>query len=140
MPFVSLRSTLSTWLMIVPLALLVVPLATAAPAPSLLGTFGGTYMLTGQTTAETFEMEVERQHGRRLRVSIFATDQPEFQGRAKLMRDNVTLTLHTRATGRGAARLSGTGAVGDGGATISGTFLIHQRGVADRAGTFSVVR
>ena len=140
MPFTSTRSVPSTWLVLVSLALLVVPLAAATPAPNLLGTFGGSYMLTGQGNSETFNIEVERQHGHRLRVSIFATNQPEFRGRAKLMRDNVTLTLHTRATGRGAARLSGTGAVGDGGATIAGTFLIHQRGVADRTGMFSVTR
>ena len=140
MPFASPRSARSTWLILGPLALLIVPLAGAAPAPSLLGTFGGNYMLTGQTTPETFEIEVERQHGRRLRVSIFATDQPEFQGRAKLMRDNVTLTLHTRATGRGAPRLRGSGAVGSDGTTITGTFLIHRRGVEDRTGTFSVAR
>ena len=140
MPFTLARSMLSTWRMLVPLALLVVPLAAAAPAPSLLGTFYGSYMLTGQSTPGTFEIEVERQHGRRLRVSIFATDQPEFRGRAKLMRDNVTVTLHTRATGRGAPRLRGTGAVDSNGTTIAGTFLLHRPGVEDRTGTFSVAR
>jgi hypothetical protein len=108
--------------------------------PNLVTTFGGTYQLTGQTSAYTFQLEVEQQHGRRLRVSIFAVNQPEFRGRAKLLRDNATLTLHTKATGRGAARLRGMAQVDAGGTTISGTFVLHQKGLADRTGTFSVAR
>lgn len=49
------------------------------------------------------------------------------------MRHNVTLTIHTRATGRGAPRLRGTAAVGSDGTTIAG-------GVEDRTGTFFVAR
>ena len=134
------RSPYAISLTLVALAIVLVPRAFAVPAPNLLGTYRGSYVRTGQVSAESFEIEVEKQHGRRLRVSIFASNEPEFRGRAKLMRDDVTLALHTRATGRGAARLSGNGEVTDGGAAITGTFLIQKRGVTDRDGTFSVAR
>lgn len=139
MPRAPIRSHRSIWLVALSIAA-GGPLAAATPPPNLVGTFSGTYQLSNQTSAETLQLEVERQHGRRLRVSIFAMDQPEFQGRAKLLRDGVSLTLHTKATGRGAARLRGTGDVGNAGTTISGTLILHQRGLEDRAGTFSVFR
>jgi hypothetical protein len=63
---------------------------------------------------------------------------PEFRGRARLKRDNVSLAMTTHATGRGAPHLHGTATLDGTGATMTGTYLIRQRGVADRTGTFSV--
>ena len=142
MPSNPSRSRISPWLGLMGLALVLLPAprAAALPALNLLGTFSGTYLLDGRTTAETFELEVERQHRHRLRVSIFAVDQPEFQGRGRLTSDNTTLQLHTHATGRGAPRLRGTAAVTDAGNSLTGTFSLKQVGHAEVTGTFFASR
>jgi len=133
-----------SWAMVALTAGLVValvrPLA-AVPPLSLLGTFSGSYVQSGSGTPHTLQIEIEKQHRRRLRVSVFATDQPEYQGPGKLSKDNGTVTATTRATGRGnVPRFLITATVGGGGTTLSGGYTIKARGRADVAGTFSVAR
>lgn len=142
MPSNPSRSRIASWLGLMGLALVLLPAprAAALPALNLLGTFSGTYMLDGRTTAETFELEVERQHRHRLRVSIFAVDQPEFQGRGRLTGDNTALKLHTHATGRGAPRLRATATVTDGGNSLTGAFSLKQVGHVAVTGTFFASR
>ena len=57
-----------------------VHVATAASPPNLLGNFYGTYTSDRPgSRALTMQIEVESQHKRQARVSIFAVDQPEFR-------------------------------------------------------------
>jgi hypothetical protein len=110
----------------------------AASTPDLTGRFDGTYTYGGVTAVQTVQLEVERQHGRRLRASVFAMNQPEYMGRGHISRDGTMVTLATHATGR--RRLVMMADVGDGGSSLVGTFTLKQRGHAAVTGTFSVGR
>jgi len=132
-----------SWAMVALTAGLVValvrPLA-AVPPLSLLGTFSGSYVQSGSGTPHTLQIEIEKQHRRRLRVSVFAMNQPEYQGPGKLSKDNGTVTAKTRATGKGAPRFLVTATVSDAGHTLAGGYTIRSKGRADVTGTFSVAR
>jgi len=138
---VTLRSPWRTAAQVAALLLAVARPLGAVPPLNLVGNFDGAYMRSGANTQGTLRIEVEKQHRRRLRVSVFATDQPEYQGPGKLSKDNGTVTATTRATGRGnVPRFLITATVGGGGTTLSGGYTIKARGRADVAGTFSVAR
>ena len=81
---------------------------------------------------------MEKQHGRRLHVSILAMNEPEYMGRGHLTADNTSVKLATHATGR--RRLVLIASVLDGGATLDGTFTSKRPGRAAVAGTFTVGR
>jgi hypothetical protein len=120
---------------------LVARAAVGASPISLLGRYAGTYVVDGTSATQSLQIEVEKQHGRRLRVSVFAMNQPEFRGRGKLSKDDSTVTAATRATGkRQVPHLMLTATVSDGGATVAGTFLLKHHGRPDVTGTFSVGR
>ncbi len=114
----------------------------AVPPLDLGGsTFSGTYLQTGAGTPRSVQIEFEKQHHRRLRISVFAVDQPEFQGRGKLSKDNTTVTAATRATGRGnVPRLLFTATVGGGGNSLSGDYTVKRKGHSGTTGTFAVAR
>jgi hypothetical protein len=113
--------------------------AGAEPPPDLLGFYSGTYLSDSPgSSAQTLQLEVEKQHHRRLRVSVFAANRAEFQGRGHLLHDNVTLKMKTKATGRGAPHLILTATLD--GSTVAGTYLVKQRGRPDETGIFSVSR
>jgi hypothetical protein len=110
----------------------------AATAVDLTGRYSGTYLVDGTSTALTMQLEVEKQRGRRLHVSVFATDQPEYMGRGHIARDDASVKLATHATGR--RRLGLSANVLDGGATLDGTFVAKRPGRPATTGTFSVTR
>lgn len=121
-------------------ALLLVTSLAAAALPNLAGTFPGTYLIDGTSNAQSLSIEVEKQHNRRLRLSVFASNEPEFRGRGKLSKDGASFTASTKATGRHAPHLKLTGTVGVGGSTLDGAFRLRRRGRADVTGTYSVAR
>ncbi len=104
----------------------------------LTGRFGGTYAYDGAPATQTLQLEVERQHGRRLRVSVFAMNEPEYMGHGHLSRDGTTVTLATHATGR--RHLVMKADVLDGGASLAGTFTLKRPGHAAVTGTFALAR
>jgi len=116
--------------------------AGAVPPLDLRGNnFSGSYVQDGSATQNTLQIEIEKQHRRRLRVSVFAMNLPEFQGPGKLSKDNTTVTATTRATGKGKVpRFLITATVADAGATLSGSYTIKSKGRPDATGTFSVGR
>jgi hypothetical protein len=120
--------------------LLAVPtLAAAEPPPDLVGFYSGTYLSDRPgSSPQSAQLEVEKQHHRRLKVSVFAVNLPEFQGHGHLLHDNVTLNMKTKATGRGAPHLILTTLLD--GSTISGSYVTKRPGLPDDTGTFSVSR
>jgi hypothetical protein len=104
----------------------------------LVGRYSGTYLVDGTTSVQTLQLEVERQHGRRIHVSVFAMNEPEYMGRGHLSADNTRVNLATHATGR--RRLVLHAGVLDGGATLDGTFTSKQPGRPAVTGTFTVAR
>jgi hypothetical protein len=114
--------------------------AAAAAPPNLVGNFYGSYQSDRPGSgALTMQIEVESQRKRHARVSVFAVDQPEFQGSGTLLPDGVGLKMNTRATGKKAPRLVLTATTD--GTTISGTYSLKRHGdLPDDTGTFSVAR
>ena len=110
----------------------------AATPPDLTGRYSGTYLIDGTSTALSLQLEVEKQRGRRLHVSVFATDQPEYMGGGHIARDAASVKLATHATGH--RRLGLSANVLDGGATLDGTFTSKRPGHPATTGTFSVTR
>ncbi len=110
----------------------------AATAPDLTGRFSGTYLIDGTSVAQSLQIEVEKQHGRRFKVSVFALNEPEYMGRGRLARDGTTAKLVTHATGRRHLILMAN--VGGGGTELDGTFIGKRPGHASTTGTFSVSR
>jgi hypothetical protein len=120
---------------------LVRPVGAVPPLDLRGNTFSGTYVPSGSGSQQTLQIEIEKQHRRRLRVSVFAMNLPEFQGPGKLSKDNTTVTATTRATGKGnVPRFLITATVSDGGNTLSGSYTLKAKGRADVTGTFSVGR
>ena len=114
-------------------------LAAAEAPPDLVGLYSGTYLSDRPgSSPRSAQLEVEKQHHRRLKVSVFAMDLPEFQGHGRLSHDDVTLDMKTKATGHGAPHLILTSVLD--GATISGTYATKQHGETSDTGTFSVSR
>lgn len=113
-------------------------LCPAATPPDLTGRFSGTYLVDGTAAAQSLQIEVESQHGRRLKVSVFAMNEPEYMGHGHVSRDGTTAKLATHATGRRHLILMAN--VGGGGTALEGTFTAKRRGHASRTGTFSVAR
>jgi hypothetical protein len=112
--------------------------ALAATPLDLTGRYSGTYLEDGTTSAQTMQLEVERQHGRRVHVSVFAMNQPEYMGRGHLSADGTGVNFATHATGR--RRLVLHASVLDGGATLDGTFAAKRPGRPATTGTFTVAR
>lgn len=113
----------------------------AVPPLNLVGTFDGSYQQSGSGTPGTLRIEIEKQHRRRLRLSVFATNAPEYQGAGKLSKDNTTVTANTRATGKGAVpHLLISATVSDGGTTLAGNYTAKRKGHPDVVGTFAVAR
>jgi hypothetical protein len=110
----------------------------AATPLDLTGRYSGTYVVDGTTAAQSLQLEVEKQHGRRLHVSVFAMNEPEYMGRGHISRDDATVKLATHATGH--RRLVLAASLLDGGATLDGTFTAKRPGHTATTGTFSVVR
>jgi hypothetical protein len=110
----------------------------AATPLDLRSRYAGTYLIDGTTSAQSLQIEVEKQHGRRLHVSIFAMNEPEYMGRGHITADNTSVKLATHATGR--RHLLLIGSVLDGGATLDGTFTSKRPGHAAVTGTFTVAR
>src|SRR5262245_29694534 len=73
--------------------------ALATTPPSLAGRSSGSYVIGGTTSSQSLQIEVEAQHGRRLRVSLFAMNQPEYQGHGRLAHDDATVRMALHATG-----------------------------------------
>ena len=119
-------------------AVLIAVQCLAATPLDLRGRYAGTYLVDGTTSAQTLQIEVEKQHGRRLHVSIFAMNEPEYMGRGHLTADNTSVKLATHATGR--RHLVLIASVLDGGATLDGTFTSKRPGHAAVTGTFTVGR
>jgi hypothetical protein len=113
--------------------------AAAAP-PNLVGNFYGSSRSDRPGSgALSMQIEVESQRKRHSRVSVFAVDQPEFQGSGALLPDGVGLKMNTRAMGEKAPRLVPTATTD--GTTIWGTYSLKRHGdLPDDTGTFSVAR
>jgi len=112
--------------------------AALATTPSLVGTYSGTYLLDGTTSPQSLQIEVETQHGRRLRVSLFAMNQPEYQGHGHISRDNATVRMGLHATGHRHLAIAAT--LLDGGNVLDGTFAGRRPGQPPAGGTLTVNR
>jgi hypothetical protein len=109
-----------------------------AATPDLTGRFDGTYTYAGAPSSQTVQLEVERQHGRRLRVSVFAMNAPEYMGHGRVSRDGTTVKVVTHATGH--RHLLMMGDVLNAGASLAGTFTSKRSGQPTVTGTFAVAR
>jgi hypothetical protein len=121
-------------------ALVLVPMLLAATTPNLVGRFSGTYLFDGTMTAQSMQIEVEKQHHRRFKVSVFAMNEPEFQGHGRVSKDGASFTASTKATGRHAPHLLLSGTISAGGTALDGSFTSHRAHHPDTTGTFTVAQ
>jgi hypothetical protein len=118
-----------------------VPVSRAAPPPSLLGDYHGTYQSGSSSLTESMEIRVEKQHKRAIqKARLFAQDMVEFWGPGKISRDGTTakLNLHSAGHGRNESHMKMTLQVEDGGSTLAGDYVITEGGLSPHTGTLTV--
>jgi hypothetical protein len=118
--------------------------AAGASPPNLVGIYNGSYHIDGTMNDEPFRFEFERQRGRKVNVSVFAENQPEFLGKGTIAPNNTHLTMKTASAGRRRNRwhlVMKNATILDGGNSIEGVFSLKKPApLTSLTGTFTVSR